>query len=403
MTAAPTVMPVADDKPMPGDSALPARGVGPRRALYIDSPVYARAAYGPNHPLAIARTQTVSILCRLHGWLPAGAWRRCDAAPVDVLTRFHERDYVRALQHADRAGQVSRAERERYAIGTMENPLFHGVFERAASTVGGSILAAQFALEGRIVYHPAGGTHHGRPDRASGFCYFNDPVFAIATLLERGIERVLYVDLDAHHGDGVEDAWRDDPRVALFSIHEANRWPYTGTGGAANEPLLCNVPVPRGCNDNEYKALLDGILDPFAAAFAPQAVVVTCGADALAGDPLSGMMLSNTALWAAVERCARLAEPVVVLGGGGYNPWTVARCWAGLWARLSGHRIGPALSAPAVRALSALECDLVDDEDFDPRWLDTLVDVPRDEPVRAEVTALVRQWQSRNQSAQAVG
>tara|TARA_R110002096_G_scaffold44306_25_gene119125 strand:- start:523 stop:1758 length:1236 start_codon:yes stop_codon:yes gene_type:complete len=402
MTAAITGMPVGDNS-MPCDSATPVRGVGPRRALYIDSPVYAQAAYGPQHPLAIARTQTVVALCRLHGWLPAGAYRHAEAASLDVLTRFHHRDYVRALQHADRAGQVSRSVRERYAIGTMENPLFPGVFERAATTVGGSMLAAELALEGRIVYHPAGGTHHGRPDRASGFCYFNDPVFAIATLLERGIERVLYVDLDAHHGDGVEDAWRDDPRVALFSIHEAERWPYTGLGGAANEELICNIPVPRGCNDSEFNTLLDGMFDPFAAAFAPQAVVVTCGADGLAGDPLSGMMLSNTALWSAVERSARLATPVVVLGGGGYNPWTVARCWAGLWARLSGQRIGPALSAPAVQVLSVLECDLVDDEDFDPLWLDTLVDVPNTGPVRAEITALVQHWLTRNQPTQAVG
>lgn len=402
MTAAITGLPVGD-KSVPCDAPTPVRGVGPRRALYIDSPVYGQAAYGPHHPLAIARTQTVLALCRLHGWLPAGAWRRCEAATVDVLTRFHSRDYVRALHHADRSGQVSRAVRERYAIGTMENPIFNGVFERAATTVGGSILAAEHALEGRIVYHPAGGTHHGRPDRASGFCYFNDPVFAIATLLGRGIERVLYVDLDAHHGDGVEDAWRDDPRVALFSIHEAERWPYTGLGGVANGDLICNVPVPRACNDSEFNAVLDGIFEPFAAAFAPQAVVVTCGADVLAGDPLSGMMLSNTALWAAVERSARLAGPVVVLGGGGYNPWTVARCWAGLWARLSGQRIGSALSAPAVQALSALECDLVDEEDFDPQWLDTLADVPNNGPVRPEINALVQRWRAPNQRPQAVG
>ena len=161
--------------------------------------------------------------------------------------------------------------------------------------------------------------------------------------------------------------------------------------------------MPRGCNDSEFNTLLDGMFDPFAAAFAPQAVVVTCGADGLAGDPLSGMMLSNTALWSAVERSARLATPVVVLGGGGYNPWTVARCWAGLWARLSGQRIGPALSAPAVQVLSTLECDLVDDEDFDPLWLDTLVDVPNTGPVRAEITALVQHWLTRNQPTQAVG
>src|SRR5207344_3103305 len=104
-------------------------------------------------------------------------------------------------------GNVNAEERTRYGLGTMENPLFPGLFERAATSVGGSILAAQLALEGRVAFHPAGGTHHGRPGRASGFCYFNDPVFAVLTLLRAGLERVLYVDLDAHHGDGVQDAF----------------------------------------------------------------------------------------------------------------------------------------------------------------------------------------------------
>src|SRR5690606_37637711 len=124
------------------------------------------------------------------------------------------------------------------------NPLFPGLFERAATSVGGSILAARLALEGRIAYHPAGGTHHGRPDRASGFCYFNDPAFAILALLEAGLERVLYVDLDAHHGDGVQDAFAADERVHTVSIHEAGRWPGTGAASDTGDGRACNLPVP---------------------------------------------------------------------------------------------------------------------------------------------------------------
>ena len=377
-------------------------GVGSRHALYIDSPIYGRAAYGPQHPLAIARTETVGALCRLLGWLPDSGLCRSSPASRETLRRFHRSDYLSALQVADETGRVARDARNQYGIGTMENPLFAGVFERAATTVGGSILAAELALEGRIVYHPAGGTHHGRPDRASGFCYFNDPVFALLTLLDAGLERILYVDLDAHHGDGVEDAFRSDARVHLVSIHEAGRWPYTGEivvrprqkkGQAPiSSARLCNLPVPKGCNDSEFEFLMDNVVLPFAAGIEPEALVITCGADALAGDPLSTMCLSNTALWQAVERLAALAPPVVVLGGGGYNPWTVARCWAGLWARLADFGIPDVLPDTVRQILRALECDLVDEEDIVAGWLTSIADQPNYGAVRGEIRSLARYY-----------
>jgi acetoin utilization protein AcuC len=245
------------------------------------------------------------------------------------------------------------------------------------------------ALEGRIAFHPAGGTHHGRPDRASGFCYFNDPVFAILTLLEGGLRRVLYVDLDAHHGDGVQDAFARDERVFTFSIHEAGRWPGTGGVDDTGEGRAVNLPVPRGFNDSELECLLESIAFPLAGRLEPQAVVITCGADALAGDPLSGMALSNVALWSAAERLAATAPSAVVLGGGGYNPWTVARYWTGLWGRLSGRAIPAALPEAARAILAPLTCDLVDDEDFHDEWLTTLADAPRPGPVRAEIDELL--------------
>jgi len=279
--------------------------------------------------------------------------------------------------------------RKRYGLGTMENPLFAGMFERAATSVGGSILAAELALEGRAVFHPAGGTHHGRRDRASGFCYFNDPVFSILTLLEKGLRKVLYVDLDAHHGDGVQDAFAADGRVWTVSIHETNRWPHTGAADDLGEGRACNLPVPRELNDSELEALLDGALLPLARRLAPQALVVTCGADALAGDPLSAMRLSNVALWRAVERLVATAPAAVVLGGGGYNPWTVARYWTGIWGTISGRAI-PAVLPPCARnILEGLRCDLVDDEERRPEWLTTLADAPNPGPVRPEVERLL--------------
>ena len=243
-------------------------------------------------------------------------------------------------------------------------------------------------MDGRVVFHPSGGTHHGRADRASGFCYFNDPVFAVLTFLEQGLARVLYVDLDAHHGDGVQDAFAGDDRVLTVSIHEEKRWPHSGLvadralGGARN------LPVPRGFNDSELDFLMTRAVLPLMERFDPQALVVTCGVDGLEGDPLSGLALSNVALWRAVERLVACNRRSVVLGGGGYNPWTVIRCWGGLWGRLCGREI-PTELPPAARALlQSLDCDLVDEEDVPEAWLSQLADEPNEGPVRPQVEQL---------------
>lgn len=360
-----------------------------RSPVFVGHEIYRQAAYGRNHPLAIPRVEAATDLCRALGWLEDGAFRPSPRASEDQLARFHSRAYIEALRSASRTGSVDAAVRQRHAIGTMENPLFPGVFERASTSVGGSILSAELALEGRIAFHPAGGTHHGRPDRASGFCYFNDPVLAILTLLGAGVQRVLYVDLDAHHGDGVQDAFAQEERVHTVSIHEAGRWPHTGAAGDVGGGRACNLPVPRGLNDSELEFLVEAVVGPLAQRLRPEAVVITCGADALEGDPLSAMALSNVALWSVVERLCALAPASVVLGGGGYNPWTVARYWAGLWGVLS-KKTMPSALAPAARAvLAPLTCDLVDEEDFRETWLSTLADPPNPGRVRPEVEALL--------------
>lgn len=359
-----------------------------RPALFVGHDVYRRAGYRGNHPLAIPRVGPVMDLCRALGWLAPAEYWESPRASIDELLWFHDAEYVEALQRASDCGTVDAATRSRYGLGTMENPLFPGLFERAATSVGGSLLAARLALDGAIAYHPAGGTHHGRRDRASGFCYFNDPVFAILGLLRGGLERVLYVDLDAHHGDGVEDAFVADERVFTVSIHERDRWPHTGQQSTER---ACNLAVPRAFNDAELDFLVDEVVLPIAERLSPQGVVLTCGADALAGDPLSSMALSNVALWSAVERLVATVPAAVVLGGGGYNPWTLARYWTGLWARLSGRAIPHDLPAPARAILASLTCDLVDEEDMRGEWLSTLADAPNRGPVRPEVRQLVEQ------------
>jgi len=262
------------------------------------------------------------------------------------------------------------------------------LFERASMTVGGSILSAELATQGRVVFHPSGGTHHGRTDRASGFCYFNDPVFAILTLLKHGSESVLYIDLDAHHGDGVEDAFFEERRVTTLSIHEAKRWPFSGAHSRP-EAGAYNLSVPRGINDSEFDYLIENAVLPLVDEVRADALVLCCGADCLAGDPLSKMELSNVSLWDAVDSLVEKGLPTVILGGGGYNPWTVTRYWAGMWGRICGREFPEQLPQDAVEYLSAMECDLVDEEDVDESWLTTLADIRHTGPIREEILSLV--------------
>ncbi len=372
----------------PETKILNRRRIG--RPVFIGHDIYRRAAYGGNHPLAIPRVETAVDLCRDLGWIDSAAWVESPVADAETLGRFHDPAYIEALRRADEAGEIAPETRGRYNLGTLENPVFPGVFRRASTSVGGSVAAARQALGGRIAYHPAGGTHHGRPGRASGFCYFNDPVFAILTALDAGVGRLVHADLDAHHGDGVQDAFAADPRVYTVSIHERDRWPHTGAVDDTGGGQSCNLPVAAGFADADLELLTAEVVLPLVRRAAPEMLVVTCGADGLEGDPLSRMALSNRALWSAVSALAAEAPGCVVLGGGGYNPWTVARCWAGLWGVLNGFALPDKLPPSAILRLEGLDCDLVDEEDRDPRWLTTLADPPQNGSARPETAALAR-------------
>lgn len=358
--------------------------------MFITHPVFQASGFGRHHPLAIPRQKTVLDLAGALGWIGKETLAIAPIANRSTLGTFHDTAYLSALEAACRSGSATPQARSEFGLGTMECPIFDGLWDRLNATVGGAILAADLARQGSLAFHPAGGTHHGRRERASGFCYSNDPVFAILRLLETGSRRVLYVDLDAHHGDGVEDAFAYDARVKTISVHEAGRWPFTGALSDRGGGYAHNVPVPADLNDDEFETLIRRAVLPLAERFHPDAVVVVAGVDALVGDPLSGLKLSNGALWDAVMALVALDLPTVVLGGGGYNPWTLARGWTGLWGRLSGRAIPDRLPPSAVSVLAPLDCDLVDEDDRDPAWLSTLQDLPRPGPVRSAIDDLVR-------------
>jgi acetoin utilization protein AcuC len=356
--------------------------------VLLGAAIYRGSSYGGAHPLRIPRVSTVLDLSRALGWLPPERFQISPRARPAALALFHTADYLDALQRAEVEGTVTDETRARHGLGTLSNPVFPEMFRRPATGCGGVMWAAQ-ALAGAgsgVVHVPGGGTHHGLPDRANGFCYLNDPVLGIKVLLAAGLTRVAYVDLDAHHCDGVEIAFTGDPRVWMISVHEENRWPFTGalTDTAGGSGFF--LPVPAGYNDTEARAVLHRLILPRVEEFQPQALVLQCGADSLTEDPLSRLALSNRAYLEAVAALRPLAPRLLVLGGGGYNPWSVGRCWTAIWGLLSGQDLPDRLPGEARDVLAALSWNGGHRPPPAPALLETLLDAPREGPLRSDIT-----------------
>lgn len=368
-------------------------------ARLIGAEIYRKSTYGPTHPLRIPRVSTVLDLTRALGWLPPTAYVLSPRAKPKALEAWHTPDYIAALQAAEREGEVSAAVKERHGLGTLSNPVFAEMYRRPATGAGGSILAGELLISGGVVYSPAGGTHHGMPDRANGFCYLNDPALAILSLRAHGVTRIAYVDIDAHHADGVEHGFSHDTNTLLISVHEEKRWPFTGKLGDRGSGNVWNVPVPRGFNDSEMAHILETVILPQLSAFRPEAIILQCGADAVSEDPLSRLSLSNNAHWSVVAALRDLTSRFLVLGGGGYNPWSVGRLWTGVWATLNDIDIPERLPEPGEAVLRDLSWSRYKGSRKPPaHWFTTLRDVPRpgpiSEPVQKACAALVARAQA---------
>ncbi|MEO0697569.1 MAG: acetoin utilization protein AcuC [Pseudomonadota bacterium] len=356
----------------------------------IAAEIYRTSTYGPWHPLRIPRVSTVLDLSRALGWLPAEQYITSPRARPAALTAWHTPDYVDALQQAERNGEVSEETRARHGLGTVSNPVFSEMFRRPATAAGASILAGELLRSPGVIHSPAGGTHHGFPDRAAGFCYLNDPVLAILSLRASGLRRIAYVDIDAHHADGVENAFAGDTDVLLISVHEERRWPFTGLLEDRGAGEVWNLPVPRGFNDTEMALVRDALILPRLAAFRPEAIVLQCGADAVEEDPLSRLALSNNAHWAVVAAVQAMTDRLLVLGGGGYNPWSVGRLWTGVWAVLNGFEVPDRLPPEGEAVLRGLQWrGHSRGKKPAEHWFTTLRDAARDGAVRDEVRGRV--------------
>ena len=323
------------------DLALPPAGpllvFGPRSMAYD---------FGPEHPLTPRRFGPGIDLLRTVGARPG---LPPEPATDDELAWVHEPGYIETVRAFSRRPFAP----PRAGLGPGDTPAFAGMHEASAAVAGGSLRAMEAILRGDVehAFHPGGGLHHAMPARASGFCVYNDPALAIARARRDGL-RVLYVDLDVHHGDGVQAIHWADPGVLTVSIHETGRALFPGsgfideTGDGAAAGTKVNVPLDPGTGEIGWLAAVERVLPELADAFRPEVVVSQHGCDSHAWDPLAHLLVTTTAMAAAARLVDSLAHRWadgrwLATGGGGYDAYRVVpRAWSLVW--LAGaHRAAP--------------------------------------------------------------
>ena len=306
--------------------------------------------FGPGHPFNPLRLELTVELAREFGVLPQ--LLPFEPASDDLLTTVHDPAYVEAVK----AGVTDIA----HGLGTADNPVFPSMHEATAMVVGATVAAARAVHAGAATHAVsiAGGLHHAMPSTASGFCLYNDVAIAIRDLLASGVERIAYVDIDVHHGDGVQAVFYDDPRVLTISLHESGRtlFPGTGfaheTGGPDATGMSVNVPLPAGTGDAGWLRAFDAVVPPLVRAFAPEVLVSQHGCDTHALDPLANLLVSVDAQRRAHAALHDLAHEVcdgrwLATGGGGYEiVRVVPRTWTHLIAIAAGSPVDPEAETP---------------------------------------------------------
>lgn len=315
--------------------------------------------FGATHPMAPIRTDLTMRLARQLGVLDAAGVAVRLAPPADDarLHTVHEPDYVASVRRCSADPRLVDLAR---GLGTDDNPVFAGMHEASARVVGASVQCAEQVWNGAADHavNISGGLHHAMPGAASGFCVYNDAAVAIQRLLELGAERVAYVDVDVHHGDGVERVFWDDPRVLTVSIHESGRALFPGTGfptdcgGSSAEGSAVNVALPAGTGDGAWLRAFDAVVPPLLEEFRADVLISQHGCDSHFLDPLAHLTLSLDAQRVSYEALHDLAHTAaggrwIALGGGGYEVVDVVpRAWTHLLAIAAHAPVPPVTAVP---------------------------------------------------------
>jgi acetoin utilization protein AcuC len=308
------------------------------RTAFIYSTQLEKFSYPPNVPFVVKRAEQTYNLLKSLGLLEADNIKTIAPKPATrtELEKFHSANYLDALRLAAE-GKIT-AVGSRMGLGTLDCPVFSDMYDYSAWACGATLTGAELILAGEadIAFNPSGGFHHATAERASGFCYLNDIVLGCIRLVEDG-KRVLYLDLDAHHGDGVQEAFYEKKEVLVISLHESGEtlFPWTGSadeiGKGKGLGFNVNAPLPLGIDDKAYLTVFDKIVSPLIKAYDPDVIVLELGMDALAGDPLAHLSLTNNAYAEIISRLLHFNKPILATGGGGYDVEKTVRGWALAW------------------------------------------------------------------------
>jgi len=302
---------------------------------FIYSDRFQEYDYGGGHPLRMIRLRLTHELLKAYGVFDSDGVELVEAAPCSraEADSVHAPDYLDALKGIDEG--VTPSDPMRYGLGYGDNPIFKGVYAGSMLSTGGSVQAARIVREGKAgaAFNIAGGLHHAMPGRASGFCYINDPAVAIKYLASEGL-KVAYVDIDAHHGDGVQHVFYDTDQVLTISLHESGDYLFPGTGSpdevgtGKGRGYSVNLPLLPGTGDEVFTHAFDEVVPPLIDAFRPDVLVTQLGCDTFESDPLTHLRLTTHGFTRMVEDMKALGRPWVALGGGGYDVANVARAWS---------------------------------------------------------------------------
>ena len=360
----------------------------------FSSKIFKGSRYGEGHPLNIDRVWPSLELLKIMNWVSDDEIIFNQPASIEELTLFHDYEYLKALKKAEMSQNLSDLEKKKFKIGVGVNPIFKEVFSRPAAAAKSSMTAIQFLAENKAnkILNFSGGTHHGRQSFASGFCFLNDCVLAILKAKELNFKNILYIDIDAHHCDAVQDHFENDDTVNLISLHEQNKWPRTGKVNESYIKNVMNIPVPQNFNDNEMLFVVDKLILPYAKNLNPDLVIVQAGTDCLHDDPQSNMSLSNFSYWQTVSKLKDISMKTLILGGGGYNPYLTAKAWAGNWLVLNSKEklLDTNLTEECQKLLKSLSWKNSRVRNGIPnRWLDNWLDNKNSSLVRDEIKRLV--------------
>ena len=331
------------------------------RTALIYSPQFGTFSYGDDHPFKLQRYHLACDLMSAFGLLtlPNMEIRGCRPVDDSLVLTFHDPEYVARLQEFS-ASDTARAD-FRFGLGDADCPVFKGLYDCAALGAGASFEAARLVEEEGfdIAFNLAGGWHHAHRAKASGFSYLNDAVLAINWLVARG-RRVAYLDIDAHHGDGVQEGFYDSDQVLTISLHESGIYFFPGTGfedetgTGRGTGYSVNVPLLAHTDDAIYMKAFDEVAYPLIAAFNPDIIVTQIGADTFRTDPLSRLEITTHSYGYIMRKLKALKIPWVAFGGGGYDQMNTARAWTLAWAIMNGIDLNPRLPACFVRQIQQL-------------------------------------------------